>query len=335
MQSSEISFSTLIASQNYFPSPIAWEDQVFYFLMLDRFSDGKENGFKDQVGNLVREGTTPLHTPDDASNAIKTEDEARKWREAGTRYVGGNLQGLTQKIGYLRRLGVTAIWISPIFKQVAFQETYHGYGIQDFLEVEPHFGTREDLKELVRVAHENGIYVILDIILNHSGNVFSYEPDRYWTEGEDGNWFLDPRWDGAPYEVKGFNFFKDPTAPAENLPFIKTDPNNPASWPKPDAAIWPVEFQDPACFTQKGRISNWDYDPEFRSSSTDGLSKPGSITAIAIARAPDGITNSGLAILNQMGQCLPPSSLIWRVPFPECLELYVTTVFVGPTICLI
>jgi glycosidase len=263
-QLSAIDFSALTTSQTYFPSPIAWEDQVFYFLMIDRFSDGKENSFRDNEGNLVQEGTTPLYTADDAGNAIKTEDKARKWREAGTRYVGGNLRGLTQKIGYLRRLGVTAIWISPIFKQVAFQESYHGYGIQDFLEVEPHFGTREDLKELVRVAHENGVYVILDIILNHSGNVFSYDPNRYWTEDPSGNWYLDPRWDGDPYEVKGFNFFKASTESAETLPFIKTDPNNPVSWPNPDAAIWPVEFQDPACFTQKGRIDNWDYDPEFR-----------------------------------------------------------------------
>jgi hypothetical protein len=180
----QIDLESLTSSRQYFPSPLAWEDQVFYFLMLDRFSDGKENSFRDNGGNLVREGATPLYTPDDAGNAIKTEDEAREWREAGAQYVGGNLRGLTQKIGYLKRLGVTAIWISPIFKQVAFQETYHGYGIQNFLEVEPRFGTREYLQEVVRVAHDNGIYVILDIILNHAGDVFSYEPDRYWTQND-------------------------------------------------------------------------------------------------------------------------------------------------------
>jgi len=53
--------------------------------------------------------------------------------------------------------------------------------VQNFLDVDPHFGSRLDLKNLVRTAHRHGIYVILDIILNHSGNVFSYDPDRYWT----------------------------------------------------------------------------------------------------------------------------------------------------------
>ncbi len=80
-------------------------------------------------------GPTPLYSPADAENAVKTEADAKRWREAGAKYVGGNLKGLQSKIGYLKRLGVTALWISPIFKQVRFQETYHGYGIQNFLDV--------------------------------------------------------------------------------------------------------------------------------------------------------------------------------------------------------
>jgi hypothetical protein len=190
----DLNLQPIISGVNYFPSPIAWEDQVFYFLMLDRFSDGNENGYKDNEGNLVPSGTTPLYSPaDDAENAVKTEADAARWREAGTKYVGGKLKGLQSKIGYLKRLGVTALWISPIFKQVRFQETYHGYGIQNFLEVEPHFGTREDLQEVVRIAHENGIYVILDIILNHAGDVFSYAGDR------------NRPWTGGTYPVEGFN----------------------------------------------------------------------------------------------------------------------------------
>ena len=170
--------------------------------------------------------------------------------------MGGNLKGLQSKIGYLKRLGVTALWISPIFKQVRFQETYHGYGIQNFLEIEPRFGTREDLKQVVRIAHENGIYVILDIILNHAGNVFSYEPDRYWTENPPGNWYLDPRWDNNSYQVKGWNDSNgNPT-----IPFVKADPQNP---PDENGAVLPLEFQNPTVFTQKGRINNWDYEPEF------------------------------------------------------------------------
>ena len=167
--------------------------------MLDRFSHGREDGCKGNDGAKVGNGGTPLLQPEDANNAIGTEQDAAVWREAGGKWAGGTLKGLTGKIGYLRRLGVTAIWVSPLFRQVAFQDTYHGYGIQNFLEVDPHFGTPEDLREVVRIAHEHGIYVILDIILNHSGNVFGYRPDRYWTEDTgSGAWYLGPRWDGNP-----------------------------------------------------------------------------------------------------------------------------------------
>jgi glycosidase len=188
----------LLTGRSFTRSPAAWEDQVLYFLMLDRFSDGREQGFRGNDGGLVGSGSTPPFQPGDAGNAIQTEAEAAAWREAGGRWVGGTLRGLASKIGYLQRLGVTALWISPIFRQVPYQDTYHGYGIQNFLDVDPHFGTRQDLKALVRLAHRHGIYVILDIILNHSGNVFSYEADRYWTQTPGGG-FFDPRWDGNPY----------------------------------------------------------------------------------------------------------------------------------------
>jgi glycosidase len=159
----------------------------------------------------------------------------------------------------VKRLGITAIWLSPLLKQVRFQETYHGYGIQNFLEVEPRFGTREELREVVQIAHEQGIAVILDIILNHAGNVFSYDADRYWML-VDGRRFVDPRWDGQLYRVQGFNDQNgQPT-----IPFVKADAQQLGGWPEVDGAVWPVEFQDPAVFTRKGRINNWDYDLEFR-----------------------------------------------------------------------
>ncbi|MBD2328092.1 alpha-amylase family glycosyl hydrolase [Alkalinema sp. FACHB-956] len=240
-----INLNSLTSAKNFFPSPTAWEDQVFYFLLVDRFSNGNEKGYKDNTGNIVGNGTTPLGSLADRGNAITNETAASHWREAGTKYVGGTLKGLASKIGYLQRLGVTALWISPIFKQVRFQETYHGYGIQNFLEVEPHFGTREDLQEVVQLAHAHGIYVILDIILNHAGNVFSYAVDR------------DRPWTGGTYPIDGFNDNQgNPT-----IPFAKADPQH---LPDTDGAIWPVEFQDPDAFTRKGYIKNWDYDPEFR-----------------------------------------------------------------------
>jgi glycosidase len=240
------------------PSPTAWEDQVLYFLMLDRFSDGKERGYLDNQGNLATTGSTAPYQPGDENNAIQTSADAKKWREAGAKWVGGTLKGLESKIGYLKRLGITAVWISPLFKQVAFQETYHGYGVQNFLDVDPHFGTRADLRALVDTAHAHGIYVILDIILNHSGDVFAYDADRYWTQDEDGQWFLDPRWDDRNYRVKGLHDGQG----RPNVPFSQPDEQDLAArWP--DDAVWPVEFQNLAFFTRKGRINNWDHEPEF------------------------------------------------------------------------
>ena len=165
---------------------------------------------------------------------VPDPEEANRWREAGARWVGGTLKGLTSKIGYLQRLGVTAIWVSPIFKQVAFHDTYHGYGIHNFLEVDPHFGTRADLVQMVETAHRAGIYVILDIILNHVGDVFGYNPDRYSTATGG----MDPRWDGRPYAVRGFHDAHGiPSLPFELVHLEQ----HPAAWP--DGAIWPIEFR--------------------------------------------------------------------------------------------
>ncbi len=248
-----------LTKRTFTKSPVAWEDQVLYFLMLDRFSDGREQGFRGNDGQFISNGTTPLFQPADAGNAIQTEADASVWRDAGARWVGGTLQGLTSKIGYLQRLGVTAIWISPIFHQVPYQDTYHGYGIQNYLDVDPHFGTRQDLKTLVQTAHRHGIYVVLDIILNHSGNVFSYDADRYWTQDPaTGVGYFDSRWDGNPYRVAGFH----DASGQPNLPFSPVDlKKSPNAWP--GGALWPSEFQDTVTFTGKGHISNWDYFPEY------------------------------------------------------------------------
>jgi glycosidase len=239
----------------YTPSPAAWEDQVLYFLMLDRFSDGRETGYRDNAGDPVATGTTP---PFDFAADAYTADRAA-WADAGDEWLGGTLKGLAGKLGYIRRLGVTAIWISPVFKQmVADRHAYHGYGIQNFLDVDPHFGTRQDLIDLVDTAHGLGIRVILDIILNHSGDVFGYAADRYPAEDGQGNTYMDPRWDGGGYPVSGWrNAFG-----AANIPFAAVDPaSHPQAWP--NDAVWPAELQAAANFTARGRISNWDHDPEF------------------------------------------------------------------------
>jgi glycosidase len=248
-----------LTGRRFFPSPVAWEDQVLYFLLVDRFSDGKERGYRDNNGQLVAGGTTAPYRPADRNNAVATELDAAHWREAGDRFVGGTLAGLTTKIGYLKRLGITGVWVSPVFKQLPSRETYHGYGIQHFLDVDPRFGTREDLRRLVETAHEHDIYVVLDIVFNHTGDVFEYAADRYPVWNSDlGRDVMDPRWDGAPYQVRGY---RDRTG-AATLPFGPVDLTaHPDAWP--DGAVWPAELQDSETFTRKGHIENWNFDPEY------------------------------------------------------------------------
>ena len=70
----EINFKAVVKPE-YFPSPLAWEDQVLYFLLIDRFSDGNENNFSDNEGNLVTDGTTAQFSSEDAGNATGTVAE--------------------------------------------------------------------------------------------------------------------------------------------------------------------------------------------------------------------------------------------------------------------
>jgi len=241
----ELDLASLTANRTFFPSPLHWEDQVIYFLMVDRFSDGKENLFRDNQGNLMTTGSTPPFDPTANGNAVSNDQDAARWRDAGTRFVGGTLAGVESKLGYLQRMGATAVWLSPIFKQVNADNTYHGYGIQHFLDVDPHFGTRDELRRLVQTAHSLGIRVILDIILNHSGDVFRYQAD-------------DPSWNGQAFDVRAFRDAQgNPT-----LPFAAVDL---AAHPEafPDAAIWPAEFQTTDTFTREGHINNFDNFPEY------------------------------------------------------------------------
>ncbi|MGI5244381.1 alpha-amylase family glycosyl hydrolase [Dactylosporangium sp. CA-139066] len=236
----DIDFAALTRGP-FHPSPDDWADEVLYFLLVDRFSDGAERGYRGNDGAVVTEGTTPPLSAGDHGNAVADEDGAARWRDAGLTWNGGTLAGLRAKLGYLRRLGVTAIWVSPVLKQAAGQPTYHGYAIQDFLAVDPHFGTAEDLRALAAEAHAQGLRVILDVVVNHAGDVFGYEGDAQ------------PLWSGQRYPVKGFR-------DAGGRPVL---PVGPAPDAYPDGAVWPEELQSTATFTGKGRITDWDHYPEY------------------------------------------------------------------------
>lgn len=245
----EIDLSAITRDRHYHPSPTAWDDEVLYFLMLDRFSDGKESGgFADSTGNPVAPGTPERTTP--LFNASQDDGNASwsEWFESGKRWCGGTIAGLKDKLGYLRRLGVTALWVSPVFRQVTGSDDYHGYGIQNFLDVDPHFGTREELRDVVAEAHAYGIRVILDIILNHAGDVFAYRGNQ--------RYFYDQ---GVQWPVDGYRLER---GDAGSIPFEAIDvETSERIWP--DGAIWPVEFQNVSTWARRGEIRNWDAYPEY------------------------------------------------------------------------
>ena len=158
--------------QSYHSSPVDWRDEVLYFLLIDRFSDGQETSRE-----LLDRTKLASARPNLPNGEAWRWD---RWAESGAdRWQGGNLQGVTSKLDYLKQLGVTAIWLSPVFKQRGHLDTYHGYGIQDFLDVDPRFGSRQELVDLITAAHQRGIRIVLDIIFNHSGANWVY-PQNEW-----------------------------------------------------------------------------------------------------------------------------------------------------------
>ena len=160
--------------EHFFPSPTDWRDEIIYFLLPDRFSDGQET-----EARLL-----------DPANRQAARPAGFRWdnwaQSGGDRWQGGSIKGITSKISYLVQLGVTAVWLGPIFKQRRPDNSYHGYAIQDFLEVDPRLGTRADLVAMVEAAHAAGLRVILDVIFNHTGNNWVYPGDenkppyRHW-----------------------------------------------------------------------------------------------------------------------------------------------------------
>ncbi|MGN6620101.1 MAG: alpha-amylase family glycosyl hydrolase [Sphingomonas sp.] len=137
------------------------QDEVIYFLLPDRFENGDPANDR---GGLTGDR---LHTGYDPT-------------DKGF-YHGGDLKGLTDRLGYLQDLGVTALWVGPIFKNKPVQGPpghesagYHGYWITDFTRVDPHFGTNADFKALVDAAHARGMKVYMDIVVNHTADVIQY-----------------------------------------------------------------------------------------------------------------------------------------------------------------
>jgi pullulanase-type alpha-1,6-glucosidase len=140
--------------------------EQFYFVLPDRFANGDpRNDTGGLTGDRLRTGLDP--------------------KDKGF-YHGGDLKGVLDKLDYIQGLGTTAIWLAPIFKNRPVQGVgadasagYHGYWITDFTRVDPHFGTEEELRRLVKQAQRRGIKVYLDVIVNHTADVIRYAEDSY------------------------------------------------------------------------------------------------------------------------------------------------------------
>ena len=159
--------------------------EQFYFVLPDRFANGNTGN---DTGGIT--GTR-------LDNGLDPTDKGF--------YHGGDLEGLIQKLDYIQDLGTTAIWMAPIFKNKPVQGTgadasagYHGYWVTDFTQVDPHFGTNDQLKELIAKAHARGLKVFFDVITNHTADVIDNTQKQYTYRAEGAYPVLDK--DGVPVD---------------------------------------------------------------------------------------------------------------------------------------
>ena len=194
--------------------PFVWEAANVYFLLTDRFNNG------------------------DTSNDLNFERNLETGKLRG--FKGGDIKGITQKIkeGYFTDLGINAIWMTPVVEQIhggtdegtGLSYGYHGYWASDWTSIDPNFGSKQDLHELVEVAHENGIRVLLDAVINHTGPVT--EKDPVWPE----EWVRT----GPKCEYKNYESTVTCTL-VENLPDMKTDSNDSVELPEQLVEKWKKE----------------------------------------------------------------------------------------------
>lgn len=132
-----------------------WDEAIIYFLLTDRFFDGDSRN-NDPYG-IGYDTNLP------------------------GAYQGGDFKGITEKLDYLDDLGINTIWINPIVENIKYDVRhnespyitpyygYHGYWASNFEKLNPHFGTMEDFHELIDKAHERGMKIMIDVVLNHTG----------------------------------------------------------------------------------------------------------------------------------------------------------------------
>ncbi len=146
------------------------QDEIFYFLLTDRFANGDPSNDEGAApgGTLAQTGFLPTDK---------------------SFYHGGDLAGLQGKLDYLAGLGVTSLWITPVFENKPTQPdsstafgiggAYHGYWILDFENADPHLGSNAELQAFIDEAHANDIKVYFDMVVNHTADVISYAEGQF------------------------------------------------------------------------------------------------------------------------------------------------------------
>src|SRR5690606_15325108 len=169
-----------------------WRDQIIYFLMIDRFDDGDPSNNDQGAGEY-----------DPADHR---------------RFSGGDLRGVARRLDYIRGLGATTVWITPPVANQWWNNRvdyggYHGYWAEDFSAVDAHFGTLDDYRALSHALHSAGMYLVQDIVTNHTGDYMDYGDD--W------------RADDPAHDFRLITDTRGRTAPSQ-FPFSMNDPRNPA-----------------------------------------------------------------------------------------------------------
>jgi len=201
-------------TQTNIEMPFVWDAANIYFLLTDRFNNG------------------------DTTNDINFDRDKETGKLRG--FEGGDLKGITQKIeeGYFNDLGVNAIWMTPIVEQIhggtdegtGLTYGFHGYWTKDWTNIDPNYGTKEDLKELVETAHKKGIRILLDAVINHTGPVT--EKDPVWPS----------EWVRTEPQCKYNSYESTITCTlVKNLPDIKTESNDAVDLPPQLVEKWKSE----------------------------------------------------------------------------------------------
>lgn len=252
-----------------------WRDEVIYQVLVDRFANGT------------------------ASNDWRVN------RQSLARYQGGDWQGLISQLDYIKALGVTTLWISPIVRNVdtdAGIDGYHGYWASDLSELNPHFGDLATLRRLVSEAHRKNLRVVLDIVTNHMGQMFYYDinqngrPDDNLYGGGVNSGFQNPGGSSSTL-TRVSEYDPDYNTRTVIQSFTSLGPAGPApvrfmhipdifrTAPRCDGAFaWQCILAQPEGYHRRGRIVNYDSDGSQPSEQVMLGDFPGGLKDVATER---------------------------------------------------